>query len=285
MAFVEGITLFCIGASYAVALALELVRPFRPGAGQRIVGTGFGAAGLLAHTLLLGRWLFLAEPPVALSSQAGSLLFLAWILAVFYLYGSLHHHKVSWGLFILPLVLGLVVLASLFAPAEPAGSRPAASSPPGDALTGKLDWGLVHGGLVLLAGVGVCVGFVASVMYLVQAHRLKSKALPHRGIRLLSLERLEDMNRRAIILAFPLLTAGLLVGIGLMRQQGESLAEWGHPKIVSTLVLWLVFAILLYVRYAAGVRGSRIAWLTILAFVLLLFALIFAHPFIPEDVS
>jgi ABC-type transport system involved in cytochrome c biogenesis permease subunit len=281
MAFLEGITLFCIGASYAVALAFELARLIRPGAVPRLIGTGFGAAGLLAHTLLLTRWFFLDEPSMPLSAQSGSLLFLAWILAVFYLYGSLHHRRLAWGVFILPVVLGLVGLASLFPPARAAGERTAAAAGLGD---WRLDWGLLHGALVLLAAVGVCVGFVATVMYLVQARRLKAKAFPDQRFRLLSLERLEEMNRRAILWAFPLLTAGLLVGIALMRQQGDSLAEWGHLKVLSTMALWLVFAILLYLRYGVRAGGRRVALLTTAAFVLLLFALTSAHQFGPEGV-
>src|SRR5262249_56124815 len=88
---------------------------------------------------------------------------------------------------------------------------------------------VLHAALVLLAAVGVCVGFVASVMYLVQVRRLKAKVPPGRGVRLLSLERLEEMNRRAVVLAFPLLTAGLLVGLALMLQSGEALTDLGHP--------------------------------------------------------
>src|SRR5947209_6710611 len=104
---VEGITLVCFGASYAVALALELVRLLGPRPVLRLLSTGFGAAGLLAHTL------FLALHPPALTSRFGSLLFLSWILAVFYLYGSLHYRRVAWAVFVLPVVLGLVVLAGI----------------------------------------------------------------------------------------------------------------------------------------------------------------------------
>jgi ABC-type transport system involved in cytochrome c biogenesis permease subunit len=272
MKFIEGITLFCIGASYAVALAVELVHLFYPRAVQRLIGTCFGAGGLLAHTLLLARILFLQETPLSLAEPAASMLFLAWILAVFYLYGSIHHRKQAWGVFILPLVLVLVGLAALVYPESPT-TNPRATSE---------SLGLVHGCLVLLAAVGVCVGFVASLMYLVQAHRLKAKALPGRGIKLLSLERLEEMNRRAIVWAFPLLTAGLLVGIALMFQQAGSYAEWSHGKIIGTVVLWLVFAILLYLRYAVHVRGRRMALLTMAAFALLLFTLASSHPFLTE---
>jgi ABC-type transport system involved in cytochrome c biogenesis permease subunit len=273
MAFIEGITIFCIGASYAVALALELLNLLWPRPVQRLVANGFGAAGLLAHTLLLARDLFLDQAPLSLASRSGSMLFLSWILAVFYLYGSVHHRKFSWGVFILPLVLGLVVLAGLF---RPAGAAPSPRTPEE---AWYPDWGLVHGTLLLLAAVGVCVGFVASMMYLVQAHRLKAKALPGHGIKLLSLERLEEMNRRAIILAFPLLTAGLLVGIALMLDQPGRFAAGGQLRIVATVALWLVFAILVYLRYGVRVRGRRVAIWTLVAFALLLFTLVSAHPF------
>src|SRR5262249_60415041 len=118
----------------------------------------------------------------------------------------------------------------------------------------------------LLPAVGVCVGFLASVMDLMQAHRLKAKMLPGEGLRLLSLERLELMNRRAINLAFPLLTAGMFVGIALMvNPQTAPSFDWTDPKIIGTAVLWLVFAILLYLRYGYHLRGRRVAQLTIVA--------------------
>jgi ABC-type transport system involved in cytochrome c biogenesis permease subunit len=79
------------------------------------------------------------------------------------------------------------------------------------------------------------------------------------------------------------LTAGLLVGIALMLQQGERFTRWEDlPKILSTVVLWLVFAILVYLRYAMHAQGKRVAILTMVAFALLLFTLVSAHQFGPE---
>jgi ABC-type uncharacterized transport system permease subunit len=78
------------------------------------------------------------------------------------------------------------------------------------------------------------------------------------------------------------LTAGLLVGVALMLQEKGGIAELGHVKILSTIVLWVVFAILLYLRYGIHVRGKRVAFMTIVAFGLLLFTLVSAHHFGPE---
>jgi len=263
----ERITLFCFEASYLLALVLEIIQMFQPRPILRLMGTACGSAGLVAHTL------FLLNQPLSLSSQYGSLLFLAWILAVFYLYGSIHHRNRAWAVFVLPVVVGLILLADV---------NPKPSDGPGilalESLRGERFWRMIHGGLLLLAGVGVCVGFLASVMYLIQAQRLKAKAIPGEGIRLLSLERLEAMNRRAINLAFPLLTGGVIVGVALFAQQSEiSLANWHDRRIWGGGILWFVYAILLLLRYGIHLRGRHVAWLTILAFGLLVFTLASQH--------
>src|SRR5690349_4397480 len=47
----HGFNLFCFAASYATALGLELWHQFRPRPVLRYAAVGFGAAGLLAHTI------------------------------------------------------------------------------------------------------------------------------------------------------------------------------------------------------------------------------------------
>jgi ABC-type transport system involved in cytochrome c biogenesis permease subunit len=195
------------------------------------------------------------------------------VLAVFYVFGSIHHRRALWGVFVLPVVLLLIVLATRYGGPTAVPWSEALGQPESPRF-----WRLLHYALMLLAGVGVCVGFVASLMYLLQAHRLKAKSRSTHGMHLLSLERLEEMNRRAINLAFPLLTAGVLVGIALMDEHTrEPFAGWTDPKIIATLSLWLLFATLLYLRYGFHLRGRRLALLTVLAFVLLLVTLASSH--------
>jgi ABC-type transport system involved in cytochrome c biogenesis permease subunit len=266
----EKITLTCFGASYAVALLLEVLHLLWPRAVPRFLGLLFGAAGLVAHTLFLVQAFFLAEQGAPLSSQLGSTLFLAWILAIFYLYGSVHHRRQAWAVFVLPVVLILLGLAMLFPLSREESAGPGW-------FHGKQAWSLVHAGLLILAAAGVCVGCVASIMYLVQARRLREKVPPQQGMRLLSLERLEEMNRRAITLAFPLLTAGLLIGAFRVARHLSEPPVWTDPRVLGAGVLWVVFALLLYLRYGAHLRGRRLALLTIVTFVLLLFTLAASH--------
>jgi ABC-type transport system involved in cytochrome c biogenesis permease subunit len=254
------VTLLCFLASYGLALALELLylRVSRPIV--RILALLAGLAGLLAHTM----YLYSRRPPLIF--QLGWMLYLAWVLVVFYLCSEVRHRRLSWGVFVLPLVMGLVGFGVLYGP------------PPADVkgIT-QLDgiWGPLHAWLILLATIGICVGFLASVMYLLQAHRLRTKALPTGGLKLLSLERLETMNRRALVLAFPLLTAGMLAG--LVQMLGSDLVGWTDPRVIGTVVLWLVFVLLLYFRFAQHVRGRQAALMTIVAFLLLLCCLALSH--------
>jgi ABC-type transport system involved in cytochrome c biogenesis permease subunit len=260
------VTISCFAFSYAFALVFDLWNLFRSRLILRVASACLVGAGLFAQLV------YLVYQPWPLASATGSLLFLAFILAIFALYGSLHHQRVAWGLFVLPLVLVLVLLAWLKVPEQ------AANGSYWEWLQGTRFWGMTHGILILLALVGVCVGFLASVMYFVQMWRLRSKTSPLAGVKLMSLERLEQMNRRAILWSFPLLTLGLVVGLALMVHEADWSAGWLSPKILSALALWAVFAILLYLRYAAHVRGRRVAILTIVAFAVMMIAVLASHP-------
>lgn len=268
--WIERITVFCFAASYALALMLELVNLLLPRPWLRLFATILGGAGLLAHTLFLATLLFMTPQGLVLASQFASLLFIAWIVAIFYFYGGLHHRRQAWGVFVLPLVLFLVVLAAAF-PRD----RESAATP--EWLGGERLLPMLHGVLLLLAAVGVCVGFLASVMYLVQAHRLRAKTLPGKGVRLMSLERLEAMIRHAIFTAFPLLTAGVLMGVLLLIPRWSQIESWTDLRIVSAVVLWLVFGLLFYLRYGYHLRARRVALLTIVAFILLVCTLAASH--------
>ncbi|HZZ80206.1 MAG TPA: cytochrome c biogenesis protein CcsA [Gemmataceae bacterium] len=262
--FFEKISILCFAASYGVAFALELWHLFRPRPILRILALVFGGAGLFAHVVFLIVQCLIAEKRLPLGSPTGSLLFLALILAVFYFSEAIHHARIAWALFVLPLVLGLIGLAVVL---------PA----PSEAETWRSFWSVAHGILLLLAAVGVSIGFIASVMYLVQMRRLRHKLPPNQGVPLLSLERLEQMNRRAILLAFPLLTAGLLAGVVLEIYNG--IEDWLSLRILSVVCLWLVFAILLYLRYFVHVRGRQLALWTMFAFAILVVALVSPHSF------
>jgi ABC-type transport system involved in cytochrome c biogenesis permease subunit len=262
-----GITHVCFGLSYLTAFGLEMLRQFRPSRTIRASALLFTVAGLVAQTVFL----IVHQPNPA--SASGAMLLLAWVLAIFSLYGSLHHYSQSWSLFVLPVVVVLVGISlAYYGQSEDAGSW----------FSPEHFWGTVHGIFVLAASVGITVAFLASVMYLLQVRRLRMKKSPFGGLRLLSLERLETMNRRAINLAFPMLTIGLLLGVVRGFSTDAQAADWTAAKVLGTVGLWAVALILLYLRYAASVPPRRLALITILAFALMLLTLVQTHPFVTE---
>lgn len=261
VAFALLIKVMCFAASYAVAFGLELWHLARPRPILHYLALAFGVAGLFAH------FVYLIVQAVPLGSPTGSLLVLAFVLAIFYVGEAIHHQRIAWALFVLPVVLVLIGLAVLV---EGSADAPA---------NWDNVWVVTHITLLLLAAVGVAIGFIASVMYLVQLRRLQAKLPPGQGLPLFSLERLELMNRRAILWSFPLLTAGLVIGVVLLISNGFSLEDWLTPRILSIAGLWLVFVILLYLRYRVHVRGKQLAWLTLVAFPIFVLALLFSHPF------
>ena len=169
----QGITHACFGLSYLCAFLLELARLTWPAKGWRIAGLVFGTAGVFAHSA----YLIINQPPLA--APYGSLLLLAWVLALFYLYGTVNHAKQAWAVFVLPVVIGLVGM-SLRAGHRVAGHEHVQRAGVG---RGRAVLGAVHGLLILLASVGVSVSFLASVMYLIQARRLRRKVAPVAGCR------------------------------------------------------------------------------------------------------
>jgi len=263
----DRLKVLCFAGTYGLALLCELARlvvrsPFR-----WYLTVGLTGLGWLVQTVFLAN-LALKDPLILpVTTAFESVMVLAWIVALIGLYLMLHWpRQVAVGLFVLPVVLGLVLAAGWFAPRE----------------SNWLDegmmafWGTVHG-MFLGGAVSTCVAFAAGLMYLAQMRRLKSKRPARRGFSLPSLEQSERVNRGAITIAFPLLTFGLLIGM-ILSVKARSLAagtglilRWSDPKVVSALGMWAVFAVLLHARFRPAMRGRSVMVLTIVAFALLVF--------------
>jgi ABC-type uncharacterized transport system permease subunit len=261
-----GISITCFAASYAVALLLETTRLFFRSGVRGALMLGFGGAGLLAHTLFLAyRATMVVGTP--LSSEFDWYLIAAWCLAATYLYLTLYHPRTAFGLFVLPLVLGLIGVAKFFADPTPFPGTKAAQI-----------WGMVHGVFFLLGTVAVVVGFASGVMCLVQARRLKHKLGQPQGLRLPSLEWLERTNTRAIIVSVVMLGAGFVSGIVLnlvhYRLHIDEL-PWDDSIVWSwgVLLAWLLAAAGFSFFYKPARKGRKVAYLTVASFVFLVLSI------------
>ncbi len=261
--FLSGISLLCFGASYAVAWGLELVKLLRRSGVRRLLMLLFVCAGFLAHTLYLGhRAVEYSVTP--LSSSFDWCLVAAWLVVAAYLYLSYYYPEAMLGLYMLPLAIVLVVAAA-FADRTPFAAHEALRA-----------WGAVHGISLLAGTLAVMVGFVAGLMYLVQANRLKHKRPPSPGFRLPSLEWLEKVNSRVIILSAILIGLGFLSGIILNQLgRGGAAVPWSDPVIWSSALMfaWLATAAIFNMFYQPSRRGRKVAYLTLVSFGFLVLSL------------
>lgn len=269
------LTVLCFGGTYALALFSELARFVVRSAARWYLTVGLCALAWLVQTAYLAN-LALAQHKVPVTSAFESLMLLSWIFALIGLYLMVRAPKpIAVGVFVLPLVLALIIAGNL-APRRADWSE-----------WGSVTrfWGTVHGVFLLAGAVSTCVAFAAGLMYLVHSNRLKHKRPARFGFALPSLEQSERLNRGAITLAFPLLTCGLLIGVILdLAARGTAAGSplrWTDPKVVSALVMWLVFAVLLHARYRPAMRGRSVMVLTIVAFAFLVFTWVGVEALLP----
>ena len=135
----------------------------------------------------------------------------------------------------------------------------------------------MHGIALLIGTLAVMVGFVAGLMYLMQAWRLKHKLPPAGGLRLPSLEWLEKVNGRVIILSALMVGIGFVAGmiLNVIDRGGTGELPWTDPVIWSSglMLAWLVAAAIFNGVYRPARRGRKVAYLTVASFGFLVLAL------------
>jgi hypothetical protein len=273
---------FCFFASYVVALALEGLAVARRSSTLRALGFGFAVAGLLAQTFYLISRSNAADLPPLLSSSHDWLLVLAWLAVVFDLtlssVLSLSGRGTPMGLFLLPVVLLLIGASDLVgeatSPAMSAATDVVRRGAEERALRG---WGMLHASLLVFGIGGVIVGFLFSVMYVVQHRRLKDPRSVPSGLKLPSLATLARLNWWSVILSFPLLTLGMLTGIRLvyLSRNTQGPISFSDPLVVGSGLVWLLMvAFLSWLLRGDHVGGKQVALRTIWAFGLVLATLL-----------
>lgn len=266
----SNVTWFCFFASYLCVAALEVARIRQKSPVIRWAALGFGLAGFLAHTAYLFERSRMAELPPLLSSAHDWLLVLAWLGMLMYLFVGLLDRDLTFGLFLIPVVIGVVIAARFVSDTTNAS------------LNAQRSWGMLHAAMWVLGAAGVVVGLVLSVMYLLQHRRLRQKSDLHDGLQLPSLERLGRLNWWAVVISVPLLTIGMVTGVGLslFTRTPESTVALTQPGILISAVVWTtMMALFVWLLVARRTPGRLVAWRTVWAAGFLLVTLIVLQVF------
>jgi len=244
----------CFFSCYLLAFALEFSRLLGRSKSSRAVTLLLAFVGFCLHTIYLTVRSRAADLPPLVGSQQDWMLVLAWLMVLFYLIFAILDEKSALGMFLLPVVL--IVVAG----AHWVGDQPKS------VLAEQQSLKMAHATLLVFGIGGVLIGFVIGLMYLFQHRRLKRKTGQASGVSMPALPRLARWNRMAVMLSFPLLTAGMLtgVGLGLYSQKTDEPVPLWDPVIIGYGLVWLVMAILFgWLLKAKPSAGKQVAWLTI----------------------
>jgi ABC-type uncharacterized transport system permease subunit len=230
-------------ASYALA-SVAYLRGARTGTwGVRV--------GWLAQTALLITQAAQADG-FPWASWSGSLNLFVWLVVGAYLiWGCIPRYR-PLGLTVMPLAT--VLLAVSYAGGGTTGEASGYSSL----------FLVMHVGLVLAAFAGFTLAAALSGLYLWQERRLKRHEAGILRTRVPALVTLDSLAGKTIAVALPALTLGIVAGLVRLGSSGG-----GFDALMGvTIVTWGVYGLFLLLRYEAGWRGRKAAYLLLAGFAL-----------------
>ena len=227
------------------------------------LATSVLAGGVLAHTFLIGMQTVHAGHAPLVGTTAAISAFV-WLFGLSYLYVELTTEERAMGVFVASLLVALYIIPALDPTVSP---RPPLLQSPLFTL---------HIVSVLFAYASFALAFVLGVTYVLLFKEIKAKHLGFFYARLPSLQVLDAMNGRVVTIGWICLTIGIAIG-GIWatqvqgstdpRAQAMSVAD---PKILVALLTWVIYSFSLFARRTIGWSGRRAAWLSALAFVIIL---------------
>src|SRR3954447_16153364 len=136
-------------------------------------------------------------------------------------------------------------------------------------------WLIAHIAALLAAYAALGFSMLASLLYLVQERRIKSKIKPGEDTWWAPLEwvppldTLERIAHATLLFGFPCMTVGLVIGSVLAQSELGSV-YFRDPKVIASFLMWAVYVLLLFLRSTKGLRGRKAAYLSGVVFLVML---------------
>jgi ABC-type uncharacterized transport system permease subunit len=204
---------------------------------------------------------------VPLTGLFESMIVLTIVFGLTYLFFSIAIHRVWFGSVMVWVMLLLVLMTGIVA--EPASQAHAAASTP---------WAIAHATAMILGGASAMLATASAVLYLFARRKLKRKDLLQVLGKVPNIEKLERMNLFGLKSCFVLITLGLASGIGLAATSASlnmTALDWlTDAKIVLIAVVWLLLGAILLLWRTIKLKEKTVAHVTIVAFALILFAVV-----------
>ncbi len=228
--------------------------------------TGFTVLAWLGNTVGIGlRWYESYQMGIGhapLTNMYESVVFFAWTIVIVYLGLEWKFKNRVIGAFALPFA----ALAMAYGALDPNINRHI--SPLVPAL--QSNWLIAH---VITCFIGYAAFAIAAglgTMYLIK-NRSKNRDNEQTLIGSLpALKVIDDITHKTMVFGFIWLSAGIITGAIWANSAWGTYWSW-DPKETWSLITWFVYAITLHARYTRGWGGVRIAWLSLLGFVSVIF--------------
>jgi ABC-type uncharacterized transport system permease subunit len=239
---------------YTPGLIVALISLFRPTSrGLRAAMIAFLMGTTLHLVSVVEEWLSVGRFPANNFFETVSLF--ALLLAVGFLLVNTQFQFQSLAFLVFPLVFVMSLTASL-------GSQDSTLQ------VGQYRdaWLITHVVLVLIGLCGLVLTAGGSLFYLAREQQLKNKQLPGDEETVPPLLTLDKFISQAMSIGFVFIT--LAVVIGIVWASNESGVRWiSEEKTIISMVTWLVYLVMVFLRIASGWRGRKAAImaLTVLA--------------------
>lgn len=191
-----------------------------------------------------------------------SLVFFAWTTGAIYLVIERRYQNRLIGAFAMPLACLALAYASL--------SPDKTIEPLIPAL--KSNWLIAHVISCFLGYAAFAVAFGASILYLIKTKETVAATQDSQSSRLLipAAPVLDELTHQLIMFGFLFLTIGIITGAVWAQTAWGRYWGW-DPKETWSLITWFIYAAVLHFRMMRGWRGKRIAVLSVVGFVSVLF--------------
>jgi len=241
------IVLALYGLGTALALAPFLGLPSSP----RALNIALPCAGAAAHVLAISQ-----VTPVGLGP---ALSMLALCLVLLQLASERLLRGSAVALFTGPLATALVGVALL------SGLTPGGGGGGPEAAGSRNAWFILHVALSVSGVALMALAFIAAALYLLQFRELKARRFGQVFQLFPPLERLDQLNRFALIVGFPTLTLGVLLALGYGARFSGGL-HVAKAQIVWGMFTWVVLGWAVWVRVVRHWAGRRAAFASIAGF-------------------
>ncbi|MCD6184801.1 MAG: c-type cytochrome biogenesis protein CcsB [Deltaproteobacteria bacterium] len=241
---------------YVVALIFEKPVLLKPGKWTAIAGcignaAGIGLRWIESYKLGIGH--------APLTNLYESLIFFALVIIILYLIVEQKYKYNMLGAFVTPLAYFAMAYASL-SPNISDRIQPLIPAL-------QSNWLIAHVVACFIGYAAFAISFGISFVYLFKKNTQDSTSffdrLPDSAI-------LDELNHQMIIFGFLFLTVGIITGAVWANSAWGRYWGW-DPKETWSLITWFIYATLLHARMMRGWTGKRIAMLSIIGFMGVMF--------------